>query len=103
MRKRKTTIYEDFRQENLMQELQNLGKEKRNSINTHRIKKQIQNKNLGQNLQAFDPKEFDDDLINFYLGDPDKAKRTAPGYTEPIVSSMKTNGKFILINNFSWN
>ena len=76
-----------------MKELQNLQKEKRGSIDTENIKRKIRNKNLGQNLLEFDPKDFDDDLINFYLGDPVLAKKSAPGYKEPVVSSMRTNGR----------
>lgn len=97
MRKRKTTIYQDFRQQNLMKELKNLAKDKRASIDTENIKTKIRNKNLGQNLLEFDPKDFDDDLVNFYLGDPEKAKKSAPGYMEPVVSSIRTNGKNKLI------
>jgi hypothetical protein len=93
VRKRKTTVFQDIHQDNLMKELENLNKDKRNSINTNKIRNNIQNRNLGQKLLDFNAKEFDDDLINFYLGDPDLARKNAPGYTEPIVSSMKTNGK----------
>ena len=76
-----------------MKELESLNKDKRKSINSERIRQDIQNRNIGQKLLDFNAKEFDDDLINFYLGDPEEAKKNDPEYKEPVVSSMRTNGK----------
>lgn len=92
MRKRKTTHFQDFREDHLMKELKNLSRDKRSSIDENHVRAKIQERNIGQQLLAFDAKTFDLNLINFYLGDPETARRNAPDYKEPIVSSMKTNG-----------
>lgn len=87
-------MFQEFKQERLIKELEQLDPGRRSSVDTEQIRQEIKKKNFGANLLKFNEQEFDMDLVNFYLGDPEIARKNSPGYTEPIVSSMKTNGRF---------
>ena len=65
-----------------MKELRQLDLKKRSSLNEEEIINQIASFKLGQNLQSFNPGNFNRDVVNFYLGDAQELKKKQEIYNK---------------------
>ena len=88
-KKRDTSIYSDLAQENLMKELRALDRNKRANINEHRLKERFSGGAVGNDLRKFNPDQFDEDLVNFYLKEPVKLDEPSFGLESAFIEKPK--------------
>lgn len=72
-----------------MKELRALDRGKRANINEHRLKERFSDGGVGPDLRNFDPENFDEDLVNFYLKEPMKQEEPSFAASEVKKNQMQ--------------